>query len=328
MIDDPIRTYRSCTLYSEEFPIVLDGLRALAREILAAANEQSARPSAQYRRQMVSAAGDALAEVDAVRVLLEQSPGGRPVPKIATFQERVADWVSSCFGETSGGNGKERAFRFVEEALELAQAAGVTPSDVVRLVNYVYARETGDPYQEVGGVLLTLAALCAAIGLDLDAAGEAELERVWTKIDAIRAKNATKPDPHGPEPGIAPATTDADPSGTATLTPEQMPAPGSTIAVRRADLRHAISLTTPSGRTTQTVGLVGDLHHTPTTVTSRVVSNGRPSDPWAEDLQDLRNTLARGQRVSSPVPFQITRTTLDRWVTALDTILKAVGGAQ
>jgi hypothetical protein len=38
----------------------------------------------------------------------------------------------------------------------------------------------------------TLAALCAASGLDMAKAGEGELARVWTKVEAIRAKQAAK----------------------------------------------------------------------------------------------------------------------------------------
>ena len=39
----------------------------------------------------------------------------------------------------------------------------------------------------------TLAAYCLAHGLDMHSAGETELARVWTKVEAIRAKHAAKP---------------------------------------------------------------------------------------------------------------------------------------
>jgi uncharacterized protein len=61
------------------------------------------------------------------------------------------------------------------------------------LVQYVFGRDVGEPRQEVGGVMVTLAAACNAIGIDMDAAATAELARVWTKVDAIRAKQAAKP---------------------------------------------------------------------------------------------------------------------------------------
>ena len=43
------------------------------------------------------------------------------------------------------------------------------------------------------GVMVTLAAYCEAHEVDLHAAAERELARVWTKVDAIRAKQAAKP---------------------------------------------------------------------------------------------------------------------------------------
>jgi hypothetical protein len=53
--------------------------------------------------------------------------------------------------------------------------------------------------QELGGVQVTLAALCFPHDLDMNEAAERELARVWTKIDKIRAKQAAKPK-HSPLP--------------------------------------------------------------------------------------------------------------------------------
>src|SRR5690606_38690623 len=62
-----------------------------------------------------------------------------------------------------------------------------------------FGRPVGDPMQEVGGVGVTLAALCTAVDVDLDSALRAELDRVMGKIEAIRAKQAAKPK-HSPLP--------------------------------------------------------------------------------------------------------------------------------
>ncbi|ABD72115.1 hypothetical protein Rfer_4429 (plasmid) [Rhodoferax ferrireducens T118] len=40
---------------------------------------------------------------------------------------------------------------------------------------------------------ITIAALCIAQALDMHECGEAELARVWEKIEQIRAKQAAKP---------------------------------------------------------------------------------------------------------------------------------------
>ena len=110
-----------------------------------------------------------------------------------TFQSRVAAWMNACFGPAISADKVERNHRFLEEALELVQALGCSREDCLQLVNYVYDRPVGEPSQEVGGVMVTLAALCLASGLDMDGAAETELARVWTKIDVIRAKQAAKP---------------------------------------------------------------------------------------------------------------------------------------
>jgi len=120
------------------------------------------------------------------------------------FQARVHPWLMACFGPDISADKIERNYRFIEEALELVQACGCTQSDAHQLVDYVYGRPDGDINHEVGGVMVTLAALCLANGFDMHAAGETELVRIWGKIEAIRAKQAAKPR-HSPLPGIPPS---------------------------------------------------------------------------------------------------------------------------
>lgn len=110
-----------------------------------------------------------------------------------TFQARVQPWLLACFGAMIAGDREERNHRFLEEALELVQALGCTRGEAHQLVDYVFGRPVGEPRQEVGGVMVTLAALCLAHSLDMHADGETELARIWTKVEAIRAKQAAKP---------------------------------------------------------------------------------------------------------------------------------------
>lgn len=98
-----------------------------------------------------------------------------------------------CFGAEVTCDRDERNHRFLEEALELVQSCGATKSECHQLVDYVYGRPVGVTAQEVGGVMVTLAALCSAQGVGMQYCGEVELARVWTKIEQIRAKQATKP---------------------------------------------------------------------------------------------------------------------------------------
>lgn len=113
--------------------------------------------------------------------------------KQKSFLIRVGEWLLACFGEKIADDKTERLHRFTEESLEAVQSLGCTKEEVLKLVDYVFNRPIGEPSQEVGGVLVTLAALCRANNIDMDLAGETELKRVWQNIDKIREKQANKP---------------------------------------------------------------------------------------------------------------------------------------
>lgn len=113
----------------------------------------------------------------------------------ASFQARVRPWLVECFGEQIASDRVERNHRFFEESTELVQSCGMTREDAHALVDYVYGRPAGEPAQEMGGVMVTLAALGLANGLDMRADGEAELARICepSVMEKIRAKQASKP---------------------------------------------------------------------------------------------------------------------------------------
>ncbi len=115
--------------------------------------------------------------------------------EITSFQSRVERWLEACFPPDVRTNRGERTHRFLEEALELAQANGCTRDDAFALVEYVFGRPAGEAAQEVGGVMVTLASLCSASEINMDNAGDRELERNWERIDLIRSKQQAKP--HG-----------------------------------------------------------------------------------------------------------------------------------
>lgn len=109
------------------------------------------------------------------------------------FQTRVNEWMMACFGLKISMDRVERGDRLLEELLELLQSGGYDRERIYALVEYVYGRPVGEPEQEAGSVMVTMAAYCQAHGIDMDAAGAGELARVWTKVDAIREKQAKKP---------------------------------------------------------------------------------------------------------------------------------------
>ncbi|ACB95174.1 hypothetical protein [Beijerinckia indica] len=115
--------------------------------------------------------------------------------KITSYQARVEEWLEACFPPSVRADRGERTHRFLEEALELAQANGCSRGDAMALLDYVFGRPKGQADMEVGGVLVTLASLCSTSGINMDEAGDRELARNWERIDAIRAKQQSKP--HG-----------------------------------------------------------------------------------------------------------------------------------
>lgn len=110
------------------------------------------------------------------------------------FQGRVQSWMMECFGLKISRDKVERADRLLEEVFELLQSGGYDPARIVTLARYVWSRPVGEPDQETGGVMVTLAAYCLAFGLDMHAAGERELARISTPetVAKIRAKQAAK----------------------------------------------------------------------------------------------------------------------------------------
>jgi hypothetical protein len=111
------------------------------------------------------------------------------------YQQRVQQWCVQAFGLTKANDVLERQWRFIEESLELVQSLGeMTQEDCHKLVDYVFNRPPGDPNQELGGTMVTLAAMCTPLGLDMDAEGNRELDRINAKpvMDKIRAKQAAK----------------------------------------------------------------------------------------------------------------------------------------
>ena len=109
------------------------------------------------------------------------------------FQKTVTDWLKTTFSQEVIDNVDERSFRFIEEAVELVQSANMSREDVHRLVDYVYDRPAGELPQEIGGVMVSLAALCHTHGRDLSTDATTEILRCWQNVEKIRAKQAAKP---------------------------------------------------------------------------------------------------------------------------------------
>ncbi|QDS15744.1 hypothetical protein [Xanthomonas arboricola] len=113
---------------------------------------------------------------------------------VETFQAGVSKWMGECFLPSLYSNMTERGDRLLEEVLELLQSHGYDQTRVATLVDYVYGRPVGEPAQEVGGVMVTLAGYCWVAGLDMHAEGARELERITQPevMAKIRRKQEAK----------------------------------------------------------------------------------------------------------------------------------------
>lgn len=112
----------------------------------------------------------------------------------AQFQAGVTAWMGECFLPEIIHDRTERGDRLLEEVLELLQSHGYDRGRVATLVEYVYGRPVGEPAQEVGGVMVTLAAYCMVAGLDMHAEGARELGRITQPevMAKIRRKQEAK----------------------------------------------------------------------------------------------------------------------------------------
>uniref|UniRef100_A0A6M3MHP8 Uncharacterized protein n=1 Tax=viral metagenome TaxID=1070528 RepID=A0A6M3MHP8_9ZZZZ len=174
--------------------VAADDVQRLVRELDVALNGKEGAAVQASLCDVVAQVRSASAKAGRPLLAAQQAPS---TP--ASFQSRVQPWLLQCFGAEIAADRVERNHRFLEESLELVQSLGCTDSEAHQLVDYVFGRPVGEPAQEVGGVMVTLAALCLANGLDMHSAGETELARIWTKVEKIRAKQAAKPK-HSPLP--------------------------------------------------------------------------------------------------------------------------------
>lgn len=130
------------------------------------------------------------------------------------FQSRVGAWVQACFGNAVAYDIQERGDRLLEETLELLQANGYDQARVQALTTYVFNRPAGEPRQEMGGVMVTLAAYANAAEINMFDAGVEELTRVEQPqvMEKCRIKQSTKSSINSPLPGHVPGP-DSTPAG-------------------------------------------------------------------------------------------------------------------
>lgn len=108
------------------------------------------------------------------------------------WQRLVDRWTELVFRERySEFNPKTRVLRLLEEVMELAQAENVTVEEAEIIKKQVWGRPTGEPNQELGGVMVCAAGYAAAAGLDLSKAFWSEMERIMDPVimEKVRHRN-------------------------------------------------------------------------------------------------------------------------------------------
>jgi hypothetical protein len=106
-------------------------------------------------------------------------------------QRVVLDWVERTFGSGPALDLHERAIRIIEEAVEIAQCEGVDADLLHEIIDHVYRRPAGEPWQEAGGVAVTLLAYCEARAISAERCEREEFARA---VAAPRAKVREKQD--------------------------------------------------------------------------------------------------------------------------------------
>lgn len=111
------------------------------------------------------------------------------------IQRHIVHVGVRSFGEENMTNRQERLLRFLEEAVELVRAGGLSERNVHSVVEYEFGRNKGpDIGQEFGGAACTLFAAADAFGLDLLDAAATEIRRVeGMPPGAARKKHDEKP---------------------------------------------------------------------------------------------------------------------------------------
>lgn len=112
-----------------------------------------------------------------------------------TRQEQVRDWCAAAFGEDHANSIPQRGIRLLEEAIELAQAAGCEREMCHKLLDHIFDKPAGDIMQELGSVGTTTLAFAAAAHLSADGCEKMEVERVLSKpLEYFAARNKVKND--------------------------------------------------------------------------------------------------------------------------------------
>src|ERR1700688_5025117 len=93
--------------------------------------------------------------------------------------KEILDWAVATFGGMAIDR-TERAMRFLEEAIELAQSEDISQIEIARIICRVFPRPPGNAAVEIGQCMVTLECLAENIGVSADEECDREFARVKT----------------------------------------------------------------------------------------------------------------------------------------------------
>jgi 3-hydroxyacyl-CoA dehydrogenase len=109
----------------------------------------------------------------------------------ALKQLRLSHWAEDL---KLGTDKRTRLLRFIEEAMELVQAGGLTREEIDCVKMMVFNRPAGELAQEIGGVMVTLYLVAERHGLDVEEEEDREIARIHTPevMEKCRRRQAEK----------------------------------------------------------------------------------------------------------------------------------------
>jgi NTP pyrophosphatase (non-canonical NTP hydrolase) len=113
---------------------------------------------------------------------------------IKSAQQRMSALCHAVWGDACATSVLERSQRFLEEAVELVQTAGMSREQAHTMIDYVFGRPTEkDVSKELGGAAVTLLVLSEALDVDLETAVLRDFRRIEANATAMREKHLLKP---------------------------------------------------------------------------------------------------------------------------------------
>lgn len=111
-------------------------------------------------------------------------------------QFRVLEWARRVFGvpgRADTASPQERALRFIEEVIELAQAVGLEEPAVADSIRHFSLDPPNEPFREAGRSAMDLMSLCQSLKISFWEAELIEFERVLSKTpEHFQARQAEK----------------------------------------------------------------------------------------------------------------------------------------